>query len=101
MKVVIDTNCLLSCIGKRSPFRNVFNAFLEQRYELSVSTGILLEYEEKFSEFWGDAVTHNLLGVFLTADNVLLHDNFYFFHLVEGDADDNKFADTYIVANAD
>ncbi|MBX2966300.1 MAG: putative toxin-antitoxin system toxin component, PIN family [Cyclobacteriaceae bacterium] len=101
MKVVIDTNCLISCIGKRSTFRNVFDAFLEQRYNLCVSTEILLEYEEKFTEFWGEEVTHNLLGVILTADNATLHDIFYFFHLIQGDVDDNKFADTYLSANAD
>ena len=101
MKVVVDTNCLLSCIGKRSTFRNVFDAFLDGRYDLCVSNEVLLEYEEKFSEFWGDEVTHNLLGVILTAENASLHDIFYFFRLVQGDEDDNKFVDTYLSANAD
>jgi putative PIN family toxin of toxin-antitoxin system len=101
VKAVIDTNCLLSCIGKRSIFRNVFDAFLTQRFTLCVSTEILLEYEEKFSEFWGEEVSHNLLGVFLTADNISLHNIFYFFHLVQGDSDDNKFADTYLASGAD
>ncbi len=101
MKIVIDTNCLLSCIGKLSPYRNVFDAFLDQRYKLCVTTGILLEYEEKFNEFWGEQVTHNLLGTMLTAENTSLHTVFYFFHLVQGDADDNKFSDAYLVANAD
>lgn len=101
MKIVVDTNCLLSCIGKRSTFRNVFDAFLDGRYDLCVSNEVLLEYEEKFSEFWGDEVTHNLLGVILTAENASLHDIFYFFRLVQGDEDDNKFVDTYLSANAD
>ncbi|MBX3163912.1 MAG: putative toxin-antitoxin system toxin component, PIN family [Bacteroidetes bacterium] len=101
MKVVLDTNCLLSCIGKRSSYRNVFDAFIEGRYELCVSTEILLEYEEKFMEFWGEAVTHNLLGFMLTAPNASMQDIFYFFNLVQGDVDDNKFADTYIASIAD
>jgi putative PIN family toxin of toxin-antitoxin system len=101
MKVVIDTNCLLSCIGKRSIHRNVFDAFLDGEFELCLSTEILLEYEEMFDSFWGQTVTQNLLGVLLTAENASLHDIFYYFQLVQGDSDDNKFADTYLASNAD
>jgi predicted nucleic acid-binding protein len=60
-----------------------------------------LEYEEKFLEFWGPDVTANLLGTLLTPSNLSLHSIFYNFLLVHGDADDNKFADTYLSANAD
>ena len=28
MKIVLDTNCFISCIGKLSPYRNVFDSFL-------------------------------------------------------------------------
>ena len=101
MKIVLDTNSFVSCIGKLSPYRNVFDAFLNQEYTLCVSTEILLEYEEKFDQFWGEEVTHNLLGTILTAGNTFLYDIFYFFHLVEGDVDDNKFSDTYLSSNAD
>jgi len=51
MKIVLDTNCFISCIGKKSPYRNVFEAFLQKRYTLCISSEILLEYEEKFLEF--------------------------------------------------
>ena len=101
MKIVLDTNCFISCIGKLSSYRHVFDAFLNQQYTLCVSTEILLEYEEKFDQFWGEEVTHNLLGTILTAENTSLYDIFYFFHLVQGDVDDNKFADTYLSSNAD
>src|SRR5690606_5587832 len=101
MKAVIDTNCLLSCIGKRSNYRNVFDTFLDSNFELCLSTEILLEYEEKFDSFWGQAVTQNLLCVLLTAENTSLYDIFYYFELFQGDSDDNKFADTYLASNAD
>jgi uncharacterized protein len=52
MKIVIDTNCLLSCIGKKSPYRNVFDAFLESKFIICVSNEIVLEYEETFGRFW-------------------------------------------------
>lgn len=56
----------------------------------SVYPEVLLEYEEKFLEFWGADVTTNLLGTLLTASNSSLHSIFYNFLLVHGDADDNK-----------
>lgn len=101
MKVVLDTNCFISCIGKRSPYRNVFDSFLQGKYTLCLSSEVLLEYEEKFLEFWGAEVTANLLGALLTASNTTLHSIFFNFLLVSGDADDNKFADTYLSASAD
>ncbi len=101
MKIVLDTNCFISCIGKKSAHRSVFDAFLKGRYTICVSNEILLEYEEKFSQFWGDEVTHNLLGTILTAENTQLHDIYFNFYLVKGDLDDNKFSDTYLSASAD
>lgn len=101
MRVVLDTNGFISCIGKRSPYRNVFDAFLNKTYSLCLSSEVLLEYEEKFLLFWGSTVTYNLLNTLLTASNTSLHDIFFNFLLVHGDANDNKFADTYIASNAD
>lgn len=44
--VVIDTNCLLQIISKKSPYRPIWDAFLAGRYELCVSNEILDEYQE-------------------------------------------------------
>ena len=101
MKIVLDTNCFISCIGKKSAYRSVFDGFLNSRYSLCVSTEILLEYEEKFAEFWGESIAHNLLGTLLTSENISFHSVFYNFLLVAGDEDDNKFTDVYIAAAAD
>lgn len=101
MKVVIDTNCLLSCIGKKSPYRNVFDAFLKNKFTICVNNEIVLEYEEVFERFWGRDVTNNLLGVFESSDNfeqVIVN---YNWELISKDKDDNKFIDTYVAANAD
>ena len=35
--VVIDTNCLLQIISRRSPYRPIWDAFLQGRYDLCVS----------------------------------------------------------------
>lgn len=101
MKIVLDTNCFISCIGKRSPWRIVFDAFLKSKYTLSISADILLEYEEKFQQMWSEEVAANLLGTLLTAANTSFQPIFYNFDLVNRDADDNKFADAYLAAGAD
>ena len=44
--VVIDTNCLLQIISRHSPYRPIWDAFLEGRYQLCVSNEILEEYQE-------------------------------------------------------
>lgn len=101
MKIVLDTNCFISCIGKKSPYRNVFDAYLKKEYTLCVSTEILLEYEEKFMEFWGNEVTENLMGRLLAGLNTSFHGIYFYFGLVGSDPDDNKFADVYLASNAD
>jgi uncharacterized protein len=101
MKVVLDTNCFISCIGKKSPYRNVFDSFLSEKYVLCISTEMLLEYEEVFLEKWGIAVTQNLLSRLVRAKNVETVSVFFRFDAVQFDADDNKFADVYLASNAD
>lgn len=101
MKVVIDTNCFIACIGKKSLYRNVFDAFLKKEIVLCLSTEILLEYQEIFTEKWGADVTSNLLARIMIADNIKLQDNYFRFDLVWNDKDDNKFVDTYISSSAD
>lgn len=101
MKIVLDTNCFISCIGKSSPYRNVFDSFLREQYTLCVSTEILLEYEEVFLIKWGNDVTTNLLSRLVRARNIEFSTIFFNFNMVNNDADDNKFADTFLSSNAD
>lgn len=101
MKVVLDTNGFISCVGKRSAYRNVFDAYLAKRFTLCVSNEILFEYEEKFTEFWGVEVSENLMGRLMAGANTLLYSIYFQFGLVKKDADDNKFADAYLASNSD
>ena len=43
---VIDTNCLLQIIARRSPYRPIWDAFLAGKFQLCVSNEILEEYQE-------------------------------------------------------
>ncbi len=100
MKIVIDTNCLISCIGKKSAYRNVFDAFLDNKFTICVNAEIILEYEEIFSRFWGPDVTNNIMSLFEVSDNFMHIVVHYNWQLAKKDADDNKFIDTYIAAEA-
>ena len=100
MKIVLDTNCFISCIGKKSLYRNVFDAFLNNTYTLCLSTEILFEYEEIFSIKWGEEVTRNLLTRIIRAKNIEQVETYFDFNL-SVDKDDNKFINTFLSANAD
>ena len=45
-KIVLDTNCLLASISRRSTAYPVWKGFQEGRYTLCVTNEILAEYEE-------------------------------------------------------
>ncbi len=49
MRVVIDTNIILSSISRKSPYHNILKSLFNGSYELYVTTEILLEYEEKIT----------------------------------------------------
>ena len=47
--VVLDTNCLLQSISRRSRYYKIWRDFIDGRYVLCVTTEILEEYEEILS----------------------------------------------------
>jgi uncharacterized protein len=100
MKIVLDTNCFISCIGKKSLYRNVFDGFLDGAYALCLSTEVLLEYEEIFIQKWGQEVTENLFARMLKAENISFYTSYFDFNLSR-DIDDNKFINLYIASNSD
>ena len=46
LKIVLDTNILITIIGRRSPFRGIFDLIIEGKTILCVSSEILFEYQE-------------------------------------------------------
>jgi len=51
--IVLDTNILLVAISPRSPYHWIFDAFINEKFNLCVTTDILLEYEEIISKHMG------------------------------------------------
>ena len=100
-RIVLDTNCLLQAISRRSRFYPIWRDFVQGRYELCVTTEILDEYEEILSRHTSSIVGRMVVEAILRANNVVRVDAQFRFGLIEADPDDNKFVDCAIVANAE
>ena len=101
MRIVLDTNCFLAIIPKTSPFRPIFDAFRQAKFELAVSTEILNEYEEIFGQKMTPTIANNLLELLDKQPNTILTEIYYRWNLITQDFDDNKFVDCGISAGVD
>ena len=99
--VVIDTNCLLQIIARKSPYRPIWDAFLAGRYDLCVSNEILEEYQEILEQQISTTVAENVVLLILNQSNVQFVDPYFRLGLITADPDDNKFVDCAFAAGAD
>ncbi len=99
--VVIDTNCLLQIISRKSPYRPIWDAFLSGRYQLCVSNEILDEYQEVMEQQITPTVAENVVLLILNKKNTLFVDPHFRLGLITADPDDNKFVDCAFAAGAD
>ncbi len=99
--VVIDTNCLLQIIARKSPYRPIWDAFLSGKYQLCVSNEILEEYQEILEQQITPTVAENVILLILNRNNTILVDPHFRMELVTNDRDDNKFVDCAFAAGAD
>ena len=105
MRVCIDTNVWLRLFGKSQGLGEIRRALVEDRLELALSTAILLEYEEIVLRLSGPA-RWSLIEEFLRTlaqrhGSIVWIEPHFRFQVVVADADDNKFADCAIAAQAD
>ena len=99
--VVIDTNCLLQIIARKSPYRPIWDAFLAGRFDLCVSNEILDEYQEILGQQITPTVAENVVLLILNQENVRLVDPHFRMSLITADPDDNKFVDCAFASGAD
>lgn len=100
IRVVLDTNIILSSISRRSPYKAIMEKLYEGRYELFVTNEILLEDEEKISHNFDPDTAELNIGAMLLLPNLTKIDTYYRLKLIFPDLDDNKFADCSFAANA-
>ncbi len=101
MKVVLDTNVILSSIFPYSPFRPIFDHFEAGSFRLGLTTEILLEYEEKLSSNFSPFVAELVVGAMPLKANVEFIEVFFKWKLIYHDLDDNKFVDCALAFGAD
>lgn len=99
-RIVLDTNCLISSLSKKSESYDVWKGLYEGRYVLCVSNSILEEYQEKIAEKTTPDIAENVIQYLINSENVELISTYYYFNLISSDPDDNKFVDCAIAANA-
>ena len=100
MNIVLDTNCLLMSLSRRSPYYPVWQNFVNGKYTLCVTNEILAEYEEILTEKVGAQIASNVITAILDLPNTRMVQVFYHLHLITADPDDDKFVDCAFKANA-
>jgi uncharacterized protein len=100
IRVVIDTNILLACIGRNSQYNLIFQKIIKKNISLCISNSILEEYEEILERRTSHDVAINVIKSLLKLDNVLRFDPRFNWNLIENDPDDDKFVDCYVASNA-
>lgn len=100
LKIVVDTNVLLTSISSKSETHYIFRSLLEGKFMMCVTTEILLEYEEIISRHMGESIASNIVQALANLPNVLQVEKYYFWLLIK-DSDDNKFADCAVASGAD
>jgi uncharacterized protein len=100
LKVVLDTNVIVSMIGRTSPNRWIFDKILVGEVVLCISHEIALEYEEVLARKTTPEIASNF-AEFLANFPYVEHSEVHFqWNLIENDPDDNKFVDCAVAANA-
>lgn len=101
MKVVIDTNVLLSAIYRRSKNYWIRLALEQRQITLCTTTDILDEYAEVIGDYYDATTSDIFLSALEILPNILYINKYYFWQLVPNDEDDEKFVDCAIAAGAD
>ncbi len=101
MKVVIDTNVLLSAIYRTSKNYWIRQALERHQITLCITTDILDEYAEVFADYYDPRTAEFFLSALEVLPNILYINKYYFWQLIPQDEDDEKFADCSIAAGAE
>lgn len=100
MNIVLDTNCLLMSLSRRSQYYPVWRDFVEGKYNLCVTNEILAEYEEILTQKVGPQIASNIIQALLDLPNTKMVQVYYHLRLITADPDDDKFVDCAFKANA-
>ena len=100
-RIVLDTNCLLQALPTNSPYHKIWTDVLMGKICLCVNTEILNEYEEILAEKTTRELAHNVVEAIARLHTTIYQEVYIHFGLIELDADDNKFVDCAVAADAE
>lgn len=100
MNIVLDTNCLLMSLSRRSKYYTVWHSLMSGEYVLCYSNEILTEYEEILTQKMGASIASNIISAILNLPNTRQVQVYFHLHLIRADPDDNKFVDCAFKSNA-
>lgn len=100
LKIVLDTNVFLVSLASEHSYSWVYDALIDERYELCVTNEILTEYDEIISSRYGVDTSLPLLEGLTFLPNIHLIIPYFRWNLLD-DEDDNKFVDCAVAGNAD
>ncbi|MES2456439.1 MAG: putative toxin-antitoxin system toxin component, PIN family [Bacteroidota bacterium] len=101
MKIVLDSNVLVSSLGKKSALRQIWDSFIEGYYQIVISEDILKEYEEILQEHSAPGIAEIVMEIFLESPDVVTQKIYYNWNVISSDPDDNKFFDIAVAADVD
>ena len=99
--IVLDTNIFLVSLAPQYKYHWIYQYILEGKFELCLTTDILLEYERIVSQRYGIERIDGMFNYLLLLPNVSFYTPSFRWYLIENDHDDDKFVDCYVTANAD
>lgn len=100
-RLVLDTNVFLVSLAPRYKYHWIYQALLQNKFDLAISNEILTEYREQVALRYGIDRTDLSLDYLLLLPNIKLITPFFHWHLIENDTDDNKFVDCFLMSQSD
>lgn len=100
MRIVLDTNILLTIFSSRSKNHWIWLALIEKKYILCITHDILLEYEEIIARHASPELASAVIDTLLDLSNIIMITRYFSWNLITADPDDNKFVDCAIAAQA-
>jgi putative PIN family toxin of toxin-antitoxin system len=101
LRLVLDTNIFMVALAEKYKYHWIYQALVNNKYDLVISNEILTEYQEQITYRYGVEHTEASLDFLLLLPNVILKNPSFFWQLIEADKDDNKFIDCYIAGQCD
>lgn len=99
--LVLDTNIFVIILSQRSAYHWLLQDIMNGRFTVSVTTDILLEYEEVLALKYNRAIAQTFVAGLLDLPNVHLITVYFRWNIITIDPDDNKFIDCAVAAGAD